>query len=162
MTDERGTPSYLRSDNGPEFVARSLAIWLKEAGVESRFNEPGSPWQSRFAEGFNSRLRAEFLNSEAFLNLANALMKSAVFQRFYNEERPHSSPEGDSGRGGARMGTGPGFALAWFQYAGIGSQGRTLILFYLPIWGLAGWLCRGQFRWPKRNPPRVRDCDGEV
>lgn len=91
LTEERGAPAYLRSDNGPEFVARSLALWLAKEGVESRFIEPGSPWQNGFAESFNSRLRAEFLNAEAFLNLADAQVKSAVFRRFYNEERPHSS-----------------------------------------------------------------------
>lgn len=91
LAAERGAPAYVRSDNGPEFVARSLALWLGKEGIESRFIEPGSPWQNGFAESFNSRLRAEFLNAEAFLNLADAQMKSAVFRRFYNEERPHSS-----------------------------------------------------------------------
>jgi len=91
LAAERGAPAYLRSDNGPEFVARSLALWLVKEGIESRFIEPGSPWQNGFAESFNSRLRAESLNAEAFLNLADAQMKSAVFRRFYNEERPHSS-----------------------------------------------------------------------
>ena len=40
---------------------------------------------------FNGKLRAEFLNVEVFHNLADAQLKLRIFQRFYNEERPHSS-----------------------------------------------------------------------
>jgi transposase InsO family protein len=81
----------LRSDNGPEFVSRSLTVWLALSGTESRFIKPGSPWQNAVVESFNGKLRAEFLNAEAFHNLAEAQVKLRMFQRFYNEERPHSS-----------------------------------------------------------------------
>jgi putative transposase len=87
----RGEPKYLRSDNGPEFVAHSLAVWLALSGTESRFIKPGSPWQNGVVESFNGRLRAEFLNAEVFHNLADAQLKLRLFQHFYNEERPHSS-----------------------------------------------------------------------
>jgi len=88
---ERGAPKYLRSDNGPEFVSHCLAVWLPLSGTESRFIKPGSPWQNGKIESFNGRLRAEFLNAEVFLNLADAQLKLRLFRRFYNEERPHSS-----------------------------------------------------------------------
>ena len=87
----RGEPRFLRSDNGPEFVAHSLTVWLALAGTESRFIKPGSPWQNGVVESFNGKLRAEFLGAEVFHNLAEAQMKLRIFQRFYNEERPHSS-----------------------------------------------------------------------
>lgn len=89
--EERGAPKYLRSDNGPEFVAHSLPVWLKIAGTESKFIQPGSPWMNGKIESFNSRLRAEFLNAEVFHNLADAQVELRLFQRFYNQERPHSS-----------------------------------------------------------------------
>jgi putative transposase len=88
---DRGEPRYLRSDNGPEFVAHSLTVWLALSGTESRFIKPGSPWQNGVVESFNGKLRAEFLNAEVFHNLADAQLKLRLFQRFYNEERPHSS-----------------------------------------------------------------------
>jgi len=40
---ERDTPQYLRSDNGPEFIARRVRFWLKWQGVDTLFIEPGSP-----------------------------------------------------------------------------------------------------------------------
>lgn len=87
----RGKPELLRSDNGPEFVARSLTMWLAVLGIQSRFIQPGSPWQNGIVESFNGKLRAEFLNAEVFHNLADAQLKLRLWQRFYNEERPHSS-----------------------------------------------------------------------
>lgn len=87
----RGAPAHLRSDNGSEFIARSLAVFLLQSGTSSRFIKPGSPWQNGHAESFNSRLRAECLDVELFHNLADADLKLTLFRRFYNEQRPHSS-----------------------------------------------------------------------
>lgn len=87
----RGAPQFLRSDNGPEFASRSMAVFLAQHGSQSRFIAPGSPWQNGHAESLVSRLRAELLGVEVFLNLADAQVKLAVYRRFYNEQRPHSS-----------------------------------------------------------------------
>jgi putative transposase len=91
LFESRGAPKFLRSDNGSEFIARSLAVFLVQSGTQSRFIRPGSPWQNGHAESFVSRLRAELLDVEVFHNLAEAQVKLAVFRRFYNEQRPHSS-----------------------------------------------------------------------
>jgi len=91
LFESRGAPRFLRSDNGSEFISRSLAVFLSEAGTQSRFIRPGSPWQNGHAESFVSRLRAELLDVEVFHNLADAQVKLAIFRRFYNEQRPHSS-----------------------------------------------------------------------
>ena len=88
---QRGAPAFLRSDNGPEFISRTLAVFLSQSGTQSRFIKPGSPWQNGHAESFVSRLRAELLDVDVFLNLADAQMKLQVYRRFYNQERPHSS-----------------------------------------------------------------------
>jgi putative transposase len=87
----RGVPSFVRSDNGSEFVSRSLSVFLSQFGTKSRFIAPGSPWQNGFVESFHSRLRAELLDVEVFCNLADAQVKLAVYRRYYNEVRPHSS-----------------------------------------------------------------------
>jgi len=86
-----GPPQYLRSDNGGEFLSRTLAVFLASRGTKTYFIKPGSPWQNGFIESFNSRLRAECLDVEVFHNLADAQVKLAVYKRWYNEQRPHSS-----------------------------------------------------------------------
>lgn len=88
---ERGAPAYLRSDNGPEFVAQAVQAWLRGRGVQTVYIKPGSPWQNAFAESFNGRLRDECLNAEWFRNLAEAKVVIGSWQRHYNEDRPHSS-----------------------------------------------------------------------
>ena len=57
----RGPPDYIRSDNGPEFVSRTVKEWLQQLGVKTIFIEPGSPWENSFIESFNGRLRDELL-----------------------------------------------------------------------------------------------------
>jgi putative transposase len=88
---EHGAPVFLRSDNGPEFIARSLRVWLSTTGASSKFIDPGKPWQNGHAESLVSRLRAEILDAEVFLNLADAQIKLGLFRRFYNQERPNSA-----------------------------------------------------------------------
>ncbi len=93
---ERGAPEYLRSDNGPEFIARHLSIWLLSQGSRSHFIKPGSLLpkgrpQNGHAESFMARLRAECLNAEVFHNLADAKLKLNLFRRYYNQQRPHSA-----------------------------------------------------------------------
>jgi transposase InsO family protein len=87
----RGKPRYLRSDNGPEFVARALRRWLEESGVGPLFIEPGSPWQNAYVESFNGKLRDELLNLELFLSLDEAKYVADRWRLDYNHHRPHSS-----------------------------------------------------------------------
>ena len=65
----KGVPEHIRSDNGPEFVARDLRKWLANTGAKTLYIEPGSPWENGFFESFNSKLRDEFLNGEIFYSL---------------------------------------------------------------------------------------------
>lgn len=87
----RGTPAFLRSDNGGEFIAGELKSLLTEAGAASYFIDPGSPWQNGFIESFHSRLRDELLNREAFASLAEMRLRLASHRDWYNQERIHSS-----------------------------------------------------------------------
>lgn len=91
LFSERGAPKFLRSDNGSEFIARSLAVFLSQYGATIRFIRPGSPWQNGYAESFVSTLRRDILDVEVFHNLMDAQLKLALYTRYYNEERPHSS-----------------------------------------------------------------------
>ncbi len=86
-----GRPKYLRSDNGPEFVARAVQSWLKANGTETMYIEPGKPWQNGYGESFNGKLRDECLNANAFLSLMEASVELEAWRNWYNKERPHSS-----------------------------------------------------------------------
>ena len=88
---ERGAPDFLRSDNGPEFVAKALRDELKSLGVKTRYIDPGSPWQNPFIESFNSRLRDELLDREIFGNLPEAKFLVSRWRDEYNHIHPHSS-----------------------------------------------------------------------
>ncbi len=88
---ERGSPSYVRSDNGPEFIAQAVQRWLKQRHIQTAYIEPGSPWQNAYGESFNGRLRDECLNMEWFRNLREAQVVIGRWRRQYNTERPHSS-----------------------------------------------------------------------
>ena len=87
----RGVPTAIRSDNGPEFVAKAIQDWLKKVGVGTLYIEPGSPWQNGYAESFHSRFRDEFLNREQFDNMAEARRLTAAWKDDYNHHRPHGS-----------------------------------------------------------------------
>jgi putative transposase len=91
LFEEHGSPAYLRSDNGPEFVALVVRGWLHEQQVQTLYIDPGCPWQNGYEERFNGTLPDEFLNSHAFVSVAEAQVLGAAYLREYNEERPHSS-----------------------------------------------------------------------
>jgi len=87
----RGTPEYIRSDNGPEFVAKSVRRWLAQADVKTLFIAKGSPWENGYVESFNGKLRDELLNRELFLSLAEARWVIDRWRIDYNHHRIHSS-----------------------------------------------------------------------
>jgi transposase InsO family protein len=88
---EHGAPKFIRSDNGPEFIAKHLMRVLTIHGIEARHIDPGSPWQNGFNERFNGTLRNECLNMETFASRDQARMICKVYGREYNTLRPHSS-----------------------------------------------------------------------
>ena len=93
---EHGIPEHIRSDNGPEFVAKAVREWLADLGVTTLFIEPGSPWENGYIESFNGKLRDELLNGEIFYTLKEAQILIEHWRREYNHIRPHSSLGGRS------------------------------------------------------------------
>ena len=91
LVAERGAPEYVRSDNGPEFIAEQLRGWLLSNGIRPLFIEPGHPWQNGFVESFNGKFRDECLNMELFFSREEAQLVVDHWRRIYNEERPHMS-----------------------------------------------------------------------
>ncbi|HEX9109992.1 MAG TPA: IS3 family transposase [Terriglobales bacterium] len=88
---EHGVPEHIRSDNGPEFVARKLRQWLSAVGAKTLYIEPGSPWENGYCESFNGKLRDECLNGEIFYSLKEAQVVIEQWRVQYNTVRPHSS-----------------------------------------------------------------------
>ena len=87
----RGVPGHIRSDNGPEFIARAVQDWIGAVGARTSYIERGSPWENGFIESFNARLRDELLNGEIFYTLREAQILIESWRRHYNTVRPHAS-----------------------------------------------------------------------
>jgi len=88
---ERGIPEHIRPDNGPEFTAKAVRQWLRDLGVKTLYIEPGSPWENRYIESFNGKLRDELLNVEIFTTLFEAQVLIESWRKDYNQIRPHSA-----------------------------------------------------------------------
>ena len=86
-----GAPGFVRSDNGPEFIAAEVKAWLQESGSAPHYIDPGCPWQNGFQESFHGKVRDELLNRELFVSVAEAQAHLEAHRHWYNEERPHSS-----------------------------------------------------------------------
>jgi putative transposase len=86
-----GTPRYLRSDNGPEFVSAAILRWLTEAHIETAHIAPGKPWENGLDESFNGRFRDECLNMEWYRTRREAAAIIEGWRQHYNQVRPHSS-----------------------------------------------------------------------
>ena len=87
----KGVPAFIRSDNGPEFIAIALRDWLYSLKVKTLYIEPGSPWENGYIESFNGKLRDELLNGELFYTLKEAQVLIERWRMEYNSFRPHSS-----------------------------------------------------------------------
>jgi putative transposase len=91
LVSVHGSPRYLRSDNGPEFVACAILRWLRDAQIETALIDPGKPWQNATDESFNGKFRDEYLTLNWFRNRIEAKVGIEEWRRHYNDVRPHSS-----------------------------------------------------------------------
>jgi putative transposase len=86
-----GYPKAIRVDQGSEFISRDFDLWAYAKGVTLDFSRPGMPTDNAFAEAFNSRVRAECMNTHWFLTLADAREKLKAWRSYYNDQRPHGT-----------------------------------------------------------------------
>jgi putative transposase len=87
----RGEPIFIRSDNGPEFVAKAVKRWLEVSGVRTLYIEPDSPWENAYSETFVSRFSDKLLKREVFADLLEAKVLVEDYRGHYNHHRPHSA-----------------------------------------------------------------------
>ena len=86
---KHGKPEFIRSDNGPEFIAAQLQDWLIRVGISPMQIYPGSPWENGYNERFNVTLRREVLNAEWFHTTKQSQVAINAWLRHYNKTRPH-------------------------------------------------------------------------
>lgn len=89
-----GTPTCLKSDNGPEFIAKEIQCWLKQVGIKTRYIDPGSPWQNGHNESFNGVFRDGCLDRWLFYSVQEARRVISSWLEEYNSERPHGALAG--------------------------------------------------------------------
>ena len=87
----RGVPGHIRSDNGPEFIAKAVQEWISAVGAKTAYIAPGSPWENGYVESFNARLRDELLDGEIFYTLREGQIVIESWRRHYNAVRPHAA-----------------------------------------------------------------------
>jgi transposase InsO family protein len=87
----RGVPGPIRSDDGPELVARAVREWIAAVGANTALIEPGSPWENGCCESLNSKLRDELLDGGIIHSLAEARIVIEAWRRHSNTKRPHPS-----------------------------------------------------------------------
>jgi putative transposase len=91
LIDQRGKPSNIRTDNGPEFISHQLQSWCEKNSITLQYIQPGKPMQNAYIERNNGSLRRELLNAYLFYSLAEVRALSEEWRIDYNTERPHKS-----------------------------------------------------------------------
>ena len=87
----RGYPQAVRTDQGPEFTCRAFDQWAYQRGVDPLLIQAGKPTQNAYIESLNGKLRDECLNEHWFRDLHDARTIISAWRRDYNEQRPHSA-----------------------------------------------------------------------
>ncbi|MFB0493047.1 transposase InsO family protein [Methylobacterium sp. OAE515] len=72
-------------------VSQALRQWDAKTGAQIQSIAPASPWENRYCESFNGKLRDECLRQEIFYSLKEAPIVIGLWQNTYNRARPHSS-----------------------------------------------------------------------
>lgn len=91
LVERHGAPGYIRSDNGPEFIATQLREWLADQDIRTLYIDPGSPWQNGYVESFHDKFRRECLAREIFYTLSESRVVIGDWREKYNHVRPHQS-----------------------------------------------------------------------
>jgi len=91
LVESRGVPGIIKSDNGPELVAQHVHDWIEDHEIDTKYIDPGSPWQNGHNESFNGVLRDGCLNRWAFSSVREARLVVESWRHEYNEERPHGA-----------------------------------------------------------------------
>ena len=87
LVARRGAPSFLRSDNGPEFVAYAGQDWLKKTNIRNADIRPGKPWYNGLKESLCGCFRDECLNLEWFHHRREAALVITFVSRLFDPKQ---------------------------------------------------------------------------
>ncbi len=88
---ERGLPTKIRVDNGPEFISKRLKTFCESKGIHLEHIKPGKPTQNAFVERFNRHFREDILNAYIFSSLRQVNILCDKWKMDYNDNHPHRS-----------------------------------------------------------------------
>jgi putative transposase len=91
IVEQRGYPSNIRVDNGPEFISHKLQQWCEKHHITIQYIQPGKPTQNGYIERKNGSMRREVLDAYMFTTLNETRELLSDWRRDYNNERPHAS-----------------------------------------------------------------------
>jgi putative transposase len=90
----RGKPSFIRSDNGPEFISQHLTDWAREHQIQILHIQPGKPQQNAYIERYNRTVRYEWLSQHLWESIEEVQTFATQWMNQYNYERPHMAMGG--------------------------------------------------------------------
>jgi putative transposase len=91
LINQRGKPTNIRVDNGPEFISHTLQQWCEDNNINLQFIQPGKPMQNAYIERKNGSVRRELLNTYVFYSLHEVRTMTEEWRQDYNYERPHKA-----------------------------------------------------------------------
>lgn len=89
--EKHGRPASIRSDNGPEFIAKHFKKWLSNNAITWEQIRPGNPQENGIVERFNGTYRSEILDANLLRDLEHCKQITQAWIMEYNQERPHEA-----------------------------------------------------------------------
>ena len=91
IAERSAQPEWVRSDNGPEFIATLMRRYFDRTQLVHARSRPGKPTDNARIESFHARFRDELLDRQLFASVADAQQNIDAYRARYNDRRPHSS-----------------------------------------------------------------------
>jgi len=79
----------IRNDNGSQFLANKVRIYLNEMGINQEFTHIATPEENSYIEAFHSIMERELVSRYEFDSFGHAEIKMAQWMHFYNHVRRH-------------------------------------------------------------------------
>lgn len=97
LAEQRGAyPQALRTDNGPEFMSKALAVWCEANGVYHQRINPGRPMENGRIERLNRTIREDVLDFWQFASFGELNEHLKEWKKTYNKTHPHSALGGQT------------------------------------------------------------------
>lgn len=84
-------PTYFHTDQGREFMAKSVTDYLELSGVGVSVSDKASPWQNGYKESFFGRFKEEFGDINRFETDGELIEEIYYKINYYNNHRIHTS-----------------------------------------------------------------------